>query len=62
MIANGFEVAYWVKKILQNWGIWLVQWVEHVILGLRVMNSSPILGVEPIKNIYISKSDICDAL
>ena len=33
-----------VQKHLR--GTWLVQWENHEILVLRVMNSSPTLGVE----------------
>ena len=29
------------------WGTWLAQSAEHVTLDLRVMSSSPTLGMEP---------------
>lgn len=40
----------YLKKIFLNVGAWLAQWEEHVPLDLRVMGSSPTLGVEISKN------------
>ena len=28
-------------------GTWLIQWVQHATLDLRIMSSSPTLGIEP---------------
>ena len=36
-----------MKKIL--WGAWLAQLVKHATIDLRVVNSSPMLGMEYIK-------------
>ena len=35
-----------ISKIGPMRGTWLAQWVEHVTLDLRVVSSSPMLGVE----------------
>ena len=33
-------------KNISVWGAWLVQLVEHEILGLGVVSSSPTLGID----------------
>ena len=30
----------------QSWGAWLAQLVEYATLGLRIVSSSPTLGIE----------------
>ena len=35
------------SKVESLWGAWMAQLVEHVTLDLRVMSSSPTLGMEP---------------
>ena len=37
------------KKKIEKRGAWLAQSTEHMTLNLRVMSSSPTLGVEPTK-------------
>ena len=40
-----------LRKIIKKKGTWLAQLVEHVTLDLRVMRSSPGMGIELTKNI-----------
>ena len=35
-----------VVRSIKEWGVLLAQWVEYAPLDLRVMNSTPMLGVQ----------------
>ena len=39
------ELEYTAAETMQNRGAWLAQLVQHVALDLRVVSSSPMLGV-----------------
>ena len=38
-----------------SWNAWLAELVEHVALDLRVMISSPWLGVKPTLNVFFKR-------
>ena len=40
-----------------HWGAWLAQSEEHVTLDLRIMSSSPMLGIEVILKKNFFKKD-----
>ena len=46
-LLEQFYIHSKIKQKLQSWGAWLAHSVQHVTLDLRVMSSSPMLGVEP---------------
>ena len=44
---NRYTVYLWLKNFIVNGGAWLGQSVKHATLDLRVVSSSPMVGVEP---------------